>query len=261
MARLLLPNTADDELRPLAKTISEVFGWLYFLAWSISFYPQPVLNYQRRTTQGLLPDFPVLNVIGFTCYTVSAIVFLYSPVIRQQYADRHPLSPEPTVRLNDLAFGLHALILCFVVYSQFWPKLWGWKPVKNVKRHAHKVTLSLMWGGIASIVATAAIVLMRSNDGYGMDASGWAWIDVVCLGDYRLNKVNLTPFPDLQPHLRETPSNSLQICPTSNCELPTQIHHRLVDHAATPRSHRRNLELTPTHYRQRSASRLVGIDG
>ncbi|KAK3071566.1 hypothetical protein LTR53_008374, partial [Teratosphaeriaceae sp. CCFEE 6253] len=70
----------------LAITVSQLCGWLYFLAWSLSFYPQPLLNYRRRTTQGLTPDFPLLNVFGFSCYTVSTAAFLYWPVVKQQYA-------------------------------------------------------------------------------------------------------------------------------------------------------------------------------
>jgi uncharacterized protein with PQ loop repeat len=82
---------------------------------TISFFPQAMLNQQRKTTQGLMPDFPLLNVFGFSCYSVSTLLFLFSPVIRGQYASRHPLSPEPTVRINDLAFGLLGLIMSVVV--------------------------------------------------------------------------------------------------------------------------------------------------
>jgi cystinosin len=28
--------------------ISDVVGWLYFVAWSLSFYPQAILNYQTK---------------------------------------------------------------------------------------------------------------------------------------------------------------------------------------------------------------------
>lgn len=41
-----------------------LFGWIYTLAWSLSFYPQPLLNWQRRSTSGTTADFPTLNIIG-----------------------------------------------------------------------------------------------------------------------------------------------------------------------------------------------------
>ncbi|OQO12781.1 hypothetical protein B0A48_02245 [Cryoendolithus antarcticus] len=162
----------------LARTVSRICGWLYFTAWSLSFYPQPILNFQRRSTKGFLPDFPLLNLVGFSCYTISTGVFLYSPVVRGQYASRHPLSPEPTVRFNDFAFGVHAWIWCVVVYSQFWPKLWGWDYGKGVKRHAGSLTLGILAGCLLGVAITIAFV---ASSGKGSDQGGnaWAWLDVI----------------------------------------------------------------------------------
>lgn len=44
--------------------LASLFGWIYTLAWSLSFYPQPLLNWQRRSTSGTTADFPTLNIIG-----------------------------------------------------------------------------------------------------------------------------------------------------------------------------------------------------
>ena len=43
---------------------SGVFGWGYMIAWSLSFYPQPFLNYQRGSTSGTTIDFPFINALG-----------------------------------------------------------------------------------------------------------------------------------------------------------------------------------------------------
>ena len=45
--------------------VSNILGWAYFLAWSISFYPQVMQNWQRRSVVGLSFDFQLLNVLGF----------------------------------------------------------------------------------------------------------------------------------------------------------------------------------------------------
>ncbi|GAQ11508.1 cystinosin homolog [Aspergillus lentulus] len=130
--------------------------------WSASFYPQPISNFRRRSTVGLAIDFPTINVLGFVCYTAYTSAFLYSPVIRRQYAARHPSDEESTVRFNDFAFALHAVIL-------------STKPV-----------LGLFWGSIAAIGIVVCIVLGKSPDG-GYDPSTWAWIDVI----YALSYVKL----------------------------------------------------------------------
>ena len=49
-------------------TICSIIGWIYFFAWSISFYPQVILNFKRKSTEGLNLDFIILNIVGFLCY-------------------------------------------------------------------------------------------------------------------------------------------------------------------------------------------------
>ncbi|KNG45855.1 37s ribosomal protein rsm22 [Stemphylium lycopersici] len=78
---------------------------------SLSFYPQPLSNYARKSTLGLAIDFPTLNVLGFFCYTISTASFLYSPTIKLQYAARHPEAPTTTVRFNDFLFAAHGAVL------------------------------------------------------------------------------------------------------------------------------------------------------
>lgn len=114
--------------------------------------------------------------MGFACYTIYTSTFLYSPVIRQQYALRHPLSEEPTVRFNDLAFSVHALIITALAYSQYWPWIWG----LTVSRHqtASRAMKGIIFGSATLVGAMICIVLGASPNG-GYNADTWAWIDVV----------------------------------------------------------------------------------
>ncbi|KAJ5921666.1 hypothetical protein N7454_009140 [Penicillium verhagenii] len=144
--------------------------------WSASFYPQPISNVKRGSTAGTSIDFPSINCLGFLCYTIYNGAFLYSPVIRSQYAARHPLSEEPTVRFNDLAFAVHAVILSVVVYTQFWPIIWGLQ-VSRFQRISRPMA-GLFWGSVLAPVIVIWIVLSKSPDG-GYDPSAWAWIDVI----------------------------------------------------------------------------------
>jgi len=158
------------------RALSRILGWIYMFCWSASFYPQPMLNWRRRSTQGLSIDFPTINVLGFICYLIYTAAFLYSPLIRKQYAARHPLAPEPSVRLNDLAFAVHAVILSSIVYSQFWPWIWGFE-VSRFQR-VSRLIAGIFWGCIVAVVAVVLLVASQGN-GNGLDPSAWAWIDVV----------------------------------------------------------------------------------
>ena len=146
------------------------------LCWSASFYPQPIDNFRRRSTTGLAIDYPTANILGFVCYTIYSTTFFFSPVIRRQYASRHLLSEDPTVRFNDVAFAVHALILCILTYTQFWPLIWGF----TVSRH-QKTSIAIkgiLWGSVALVGIVTCVVLATSPDG-GYNPHTWAWIDVV----------------------------------------------------------------------------------
>lgn len=178
----MFASKADSSVH-LAKALSQTLGWGYFFCWSASFYPQPLLNFRRKSVVGMGIDFPILNVFGFLCYTTSTASLLFSSLIRSQYAARHPVSLTPTVQVNDLAFGIHAVILTALTYSQFWPKLWGFEVSKS-HRIARPIA-GLFWGSILALLMVILIVLFR---GRSDNLLGWAWIDVV-----RSNEETLKP--------------------------------------------------------------------
>ena len=159
--------------------ISGLFGWVYTFCWSLSFYPQPILNFRRKSTSGTTIDFPAINVLGFVAYFISNAAFLYSPQIRHEYALRnHGLTP--TVQFNDFAFAGHAIIVSAITLSQFWPVVWGFD--KRGKRGAgvrvSRSILGLLVGSFVGVATVAVIVAARHDEDPRV---GWAWIDVVCI--------------------------------------------------------------------------------
>lgn len=101
---------------PWYQYMSAMIGYIYFICWSVSFYPQVISNYKRKTTHGLSADFCALNVIGFACYTAYNSCIFWSPVIRELYRKRY--GSDPTVQSNDVAFAIHALILSSITLAQ-----------------------------------------------------------------------------------------------------------------------------------------------
>lgn len=105
---------------PELDTFSLVIGWLYFAAWSISFYPQIYINWRRKSVVGLNFDFIVLNIIGFTLYGIFNLGLYFIPEIENEYFNRYPRGLNP-VQVNDIVFALHAavatiftIIQCFI---------------------------------------------------------------------------------------------------------------------------------------------------
>ncbi|XP_008280076.1 cystinosin [Stegastes partitus] len=97
--------------------ISQVIGWIYFLAWSVSFYPQAWENWRRKSVVGLNFDFLALNLTGFIAYSVFNIGLFWVPYIKEEFLKRNPNGINP-VNANDVFFSLHAVLLCLVYISQ-----------------------------------------------------------------------------------------------------------------------------------------------
>ena len=71
-------------------TISNILGYTYFLAWTLSFYPQIITNYKypHKVHGGVSLDFIVWNIVGFACHAFYTTSFCYSSVVRKEYVDR-----------------------------------------------------------------------------------------------------------------------------------------------------------------------------
>ena len=164
------------------QVISWIFGWVYFLCWSFSFYPQGILNFRRKSTSGTTIDFPAINVFGFTAYFTSNLAFLYSPLIRREYALRnHGLTP--TVQINDLAFAGHAVVITLILLSQYLsPRLWGFD--KRAKGELGVKMSSWIKGIIVgSFLAVGIVALIVGTSHNTHPKTGWAWIDVVSVAN------------------------------------------------------------------------------
>ena len=109
----------NDALNPpWYRTVSSMIGYTFFTMWSISFYPQVINNFRRRTTRGLSADFCGLNCLGFAAYSAYNVAMFYSKTIHKQYQERHGADAEITVQSNDVAFAVHAFLLASITFLQ-----------------------------------------------------------------------------------------------------------------------------------------------
>lgn len=150
------------------QSVSQILGWAYFVLWSLSFYPQVLHNHRRRSTDGFSVDFALLNLLGLTAYTVSNACFLFSPVVRTQYAQRHPKSPEPTVQWNDFVYAVHGALICCWIGSHFLcARFWNFK---SKLQRVSTLALVVFWGCLGVVALSGLWVLVSAS---------WEWIDVV----------------------------------------------------------------------------------
>jgi len=182
------------------QVLSALFGVTYFAAWSVSFYPQPMLNFRRRSTSGTTVDFPLINCLGrlltclfpmliivltqffwatgFAAYLAYNTAFYYSPLIRAQYAARYK-GLTPTVQFNDITFAAHGLVLSVVTASQYFsPRAWGFAP--SVGNKPSRFILGIFLGCVVGVAAVLFIVLgSPERDSTREGITSWVWLDAI----------------------------------------------------------------------------------
>jgi len=97
--------------------ISEIVGWIYFAAWSVSFYPQIYINFKRKSVVGYNFDYVSLNIVGFVMYSVFNCGLFWIKYIQDEYFIRYPQGLNP-VLINDVVFALHAVVATIIIIIQ-----------------------------------------------------------------------------------------------------------------------------------------------
>lgn len=98
-------------------TINAIIGWIYFAAWSISFYPQVYENFRRKSVIGLNFDFLLYNITGFLAYGFFNVGMFWVSTVKTEYHSKHPRGINP-VQLNDVIFTLHAIFVTIITIIQ-----------------------------------------------------------------------------------------------------------------------------------------------
>ena len=155
---------------PFWAVISAIIGWLYFAAWSISFYPQLILNYRRKSVSGFSLDFGLLNLFGFCCYAVYSCAFLFSGELREEYRRRNANATRPQVQINDAVFALHAALLSSMILGQAY--FCGYER----GRQQSISTVTKCFVALVLSITTIQIFLVSQNKMH--------WIDVVYFFSY-----------------------------------------------------------------------------
>ncbi|KAK8375272.1 hypothetical protein O3P69_020326 [Scylla paramamosain] len=153
-------------------TAADVMGWLYTIAWDVSFLPQIIHNWRRKSVVGLSFDFLTFNWIGFFSYFIFNMGLYWIYDIQIQYSIRYPGSILH-VRLNDVIFPLYAVVCVTLQIGQC-----------LLYERAEGQRVSVMCRVLSGILVASAAVgcllvpLVKS----------WWWLDVL----YLLSYVKLT---------------------------------------------------------------------
>ncbi|KAF3444520.1 hypothetical protein FNV43_RR14212 [Rhamnella rubrinervis] len=138
----------------------ECLGWIAFASWSISFYPQVILNFRRKSVVGLNFDFVVLNLTKHSSYLIYNATLYFSSAVQKQYFEKYGLGEMIPVAANDVAFSIHAVLLTAITLFQ----------IAIYERGAQKVSM-ISIAIVAVVWLTAGVCVFIA-----LPAHSWLWL-------------------------------------------------------------------------------------
>ena len=150
------------------------------VAWSISFYPQVVLNFKRQSTIGLSVDLVLLNFVGFAAYAIYNAAFFWSDSIQAIYRSSHH-GQNNLVESNDVAFSIHSSVMSFITLIQI-----GYYDGGFQEKKPSRWTLAFIFTAIISLSLYSILVFF-----FGMETNKkktLTWINIL----YGLSFLKLT---------------------------------------------------------------------
>jgi len=102
------------ETNHILQVIADIVGWGYFIAWTISFFPQIYENCRRKSAVGLSFDMVTYFMLSYIAYGIyNTVVFFDSDIQRQILGHSHQSNPVKLVDFIYTAFGfLCQVIIC-----------------------------------------------------------------------------------------------------------------------------------------------------
>nr|GMD01193.1 cystinosin homolog [Ipomoea batatas] len=82
------------------EVLYNVLGWVAFVSWSISFYPQVILNFRRKSVIGLNFDFVVLNLTKHTSYLIYNASLFFGSAVQRQYRQKYGSDERGTQKVS-----------------------------------------------------------------------------------------------------------------------------------------------------------------
>ncbi|DAZ98939.1 TPA: hypothetical protein N0F65_001378 [Lagenidium giganteum] len=167
---------ANEHVPPPWNRVSSVLGWIYFTCWAVSSYPQPLLNYQRKSVVGLSLDYMALSILGSVFYLIFNCAFFFSGSVREQYM-RRDHGHKNAVELNDVISSIHGTFFCVVVVVQcfVYPK--------NDQTVNTKTRMWVIAVVAAAVVFGLAVAIAGSEDSTVLNTLNWlyllSWLKIV----------------------------------------------------------------------------------
>eukprot|EP01080_Neovahlkampfia_damariscottae_P008789 gene8789-737_t len=97
--------------------LSDLSGWIYFISWTLMYYPQIYLNHTKKSASGLSYDFVAYTTMGTTAYFLFNMILFFSDSASKEYMNVFELAKNP-IQINDFLFATNSLLSSVVIVVQ-----------------------------------------------------------------------------------------------------------------------------------------------
>ena len=155
----------------LLEVAVQIVGWIYFISWTISFYPQTYKNWKRKSVVGFSFDYLALNILGYVTYSIYTVVVYSDPIFKDYFHKiQHQAARDRdnTVKLTDVVYATHGLAICVVQLGQCFIYERG-------SQRVSRVTLALVVLPFLVLVVAALVAVFSTEP-----LPKWAWVLTFC---------------------------------------------------------------------------------
>lgn len=149
--------------------LAQVVGWTYNFFWTVSFYPQVIMNFRRRSVIGFNFDYLGYDLTGFISFSLYNCLLFWSPAVFALYQQRYPGSPNP-ITINDIVFCIHAVFIQLINTYQC-------MVFESNGQSMSKLCWSILIG-TGTVSAIYALVIATGL------VNGLNWLDLLIFGSY-----------------------------------------------------------------------------
>ncbi|XP_015065180.1 cystinosin homolog isoform X1 [Solanum pennellii] len=147
------------------EVLYNVLGWIAFVSWSISFYPQVILNFRRKSVVGLNFDFVVLNLTKHSSYLIYNASMFFSCAVQRQYHYRYGKNEMIPVAANDVAFSTHAVLL--TAFTLFQISIYDYISFQRGNQKVSKIAIAIVSVAWLSVAVCVFVAIPKHS---------WLWL-------------------------------------------------------------------------------------
>eukprot|EP00560_Eucampia_antarctica_P008269 CAMPEP_0197824246 /NCGR_PEP_ID=MMETSP1437-20131217/1520_1 /TAXON_ID=49252 ORGANISM="Eucampia antarctica, Strain CCMP1452" /NCGR_SAMPLE_ID=MMETSP1437 /ASSEMBLY_ACC=CAM_ASM_001096 /LENGTH=258 /DNA_ID=CAMNT_0043423793 /DNA_START=60 /DNA_END=833 /DNA_ORIENTATION=+ len=100
------------------RLVSSIIGYSSFVCWSVSFYPQIIINYQLKSVVGLSIDAQVFAWLNYLCYAMLSSALVWNQDMKDNSKNMNGPDINTSIRSKELVNSIQSLLFTTILICQ-----------------------------------------------------------------------------------------------------------------------------------------------